>query len=449
MVQCVRWLALMGIVMTSPLAKAETRAVTLNLHGHHPMGAQPRYFEYRDGRIEKAPPDLFYFRLHEVTSGEARRQAKLAEILQEIDPDFVAMQEVVAGRPGGPLDCDTFHKVTDADVFGGNVALRLIQNEKLNGNYRAALVCRGNVGWVTGTDIFRDRRIVKVDQSQSGQASKTQVIWDFHEAPYPSGMVVEGFAIVHKVSWNSVRNERRVLQVGARRDGFVFQLAAFQNNDGRRVIIANLHAGHKVRHFEQAVAVRNDVELFRRELSWPASVPLLIMGDFNEPFTLPNGETNLLTLPWSLKRHPHFDWSVSGEPRFPGASDLKDSLEVLSRNNDYKPWANVPDASERIQYSISRLEEILHGPSEDCLSRSAGCAVQDYSQIALQEIFESCGAGCQAEEAGASQDVPGRIDFIFAPEQIPVLGFGLLGRDSWDTLDFVSDHPLIWARLAL
>src|SRR5262245_27209381 len=93
---------------------------TLNLHGYHPMGEAPRFFQSQGKRPEAARSDLHFFTSEEYERGNSRWLARLSSDLHRLAPDLILLQEVGAGSPEGRKDCDVFRN------DGSNTARRLL-----------------------------------------------------------------------------------------------------------------------------------------------------------------------------------------------------------------------------------------------------------------------------------------------------------------------------------
>jgi endonuclease/exonuclease/phosphatase family metal-dependent hydrolase len=416
------------------------------------MGQLLRQWEYRDGRREPAPSDLFYFNSVELEEGEALRQRELGKILGNLDLDFIAFQEVAAGLPGEEKSCAVFSLTERGDgsqAFGVNSVLRLAAQPRFS-NYSAALACRGNTGWRTSDGIFSQRRVLT--KPKAGSAASPRVVWDFDENPYPAGILVEGMAILHRRDWRLVTGEMRQLSVGPYHESFGYQVAAFERilsgGEAQRVIVANIHGGHKVRNFEQAAAVRMDLLDVLDGLGWPLVAPQVILGDINESLVRVRAQGGATTgrkvprwfaSPWEFARPGVFDLTLesSGEqrvqPRFP--VDLVAQIDADNLDAGYKPWAQVPDARGRAGHALELLRRF-----QDRLARAGGSGVlkEAVYEVELQQPGPSLHVGFE------------RIDHIFVPAVSVVTGGKVLGEDiSWSTLDFVSDHPLVWAEVQI
>src|SRR5437868_4235419 len=98
----------------------EVKVLTLNLHAYHPMGEQERLGESRDGNLRTIPSQMFYFRLDELARGNTRRLNYLAKDIERLSPDIIFFQEVNAGLPTTPRNCDIFYQLPSGDDAWGN-----------------------------------------------------------------------------------------------------------------------------------------------------------------------------------------------------------------------------------------------------------------------------------------------------------------------------------------
>lgn len=450
------------------------RLGTLNLHGYHPMMQPLRSFEYRDGRQEPAPSDLFYFSLRELEEGERVRQKALSQLLLELDLDIIAFQEVGAGLPGSSKTCDAFEAEGDSpDALGVNTLLRLKSRPELK-HYSVSLACRGNTGWRTSPGIFKDRRIVT--SAGAPNQGLTQVVWDFDSNPYPNGLIVEGLGLMFKREWRLALGQMRNLKVGPAQESFSYQVAALEkpiSQGVERLVLANIHGGHKVRNFEQAAAVRLDLVEVLDALGWPQATPRLVLGDINEG--LPrgsesrnqrNGQAHVsdgppdsegvrwYAAPWEFRRDGLFDLTPvphgRGGERVRLPADLVSRIEADNRDSSYKSWATVSDAKERVLYALRVLEQVYERtaqvaqePSENT-PPSGALPEQEPPGLVLFDALDS------VRSHVGKTPVHELIDHIFVPAGARVTRADSLGQDlSWKTLSFVSDHPLIWAEVTL
>jgi endonuclease/exonuclease/phosphatase family metal-dependent hydrolase len=451
--------ALLSPGMPGGVARAEDvlRVATLNLHGYHAMGQPLRWMEHRDGRLEQVSGNPFFFSIQELATGEATRQRELAQLVAELQPDIMAFQEVAAGLPGTQKTCETFQDAARPGAFGTNTVVRLAARPEL-ADYGVALACRGNIGWQTSPDIFWDRRIVVKDSS--GPNNGTRTVWDYGANPYPDGLLIEGLALVFRKDWTLVRNEMRQLVVGPNRETFAYQVVALDRGGrlgaSRRLLVANIHGGHKVRNFEQAVAVQRDLLTVLQEIQWPLESPRIILGDINEPLVRPS---QALDSERSAQGRESVRWfAAAWEGQFPGLFDLQPAasgtgqptrptnlVEILAEANDdasYKSWATVVDAANRIGFAWNELLEV---------HRALALVDPNEPKTLSWMLYEALDGlsrrpGAPSGRYGSAQ----RIDHIFIPKSASVLDGAVIGESiSWTTMSFVSDHPLVWAAVTL
>jgi hypothetical protein len=327
-----RVLASASLFLLSVETIAGPLVVNMNLHGHHPYFEGRRYFQDRSGRIEAAPAHLFYFSREELRRGVARRDAQLASDLRNLDADVVVMQEVVSGWGETQKSCSSFEQQ--------NSALSLAQAWGFEADLAPA--CRGNLGWFTGIDSFRDKRIVR--RGRGG----FEVVMDFDTNPYPAGLVVEGFAVMARAPWRLRENISWTIPAGP--DKFFFQsveLYSETDSDSWKLVV-NVHGTHKIAHFEAAVAVREWMQLYLREHPLRAQLSgVLISGDFNAKLS----EASMV--PWLVE-----------DPSKLNRAALAQSLKELNENTLYKPWASIWPVSwawSRIQNALDQLERVRGG----------------------------------------------------------------------------------------
>ena len=149
--------------MFSSSVVASIKFMTLNMHGFHPMDEAIRYIEKRDGSIKRSSSYLYYFTREELARGHEKRIDQLAHDISILSPDVLALQEVVAGPIDRKKNCSDFYKSYEGSpTILENTALQLEDhlNEKDN-SYISLLACRGNTGWQTNDETFRNKRIVK------------------------------------------------------------------------------------------------------------------------------------------------------------------------------------------------------------------------------------------------------------------------------------------------
>src|SRR5690606_14827557 len=118
--------------------------------------------------------------------------------------------------------------------------------------YAVEVACRGNVGWNTDPNTFKERRIVTMSGNQKA------VVHDFDSNPYPGGILVEGFGLLYKAPLTATDAKTIDVVINANGEHTKAQLVALEVDAATRawVLVVNVHGGHKIQHFEQAVAIR-------------------------------------------------------------------------------------------------------------------------------------------------------------------------------------------------
>jgi endonuclease/exonuclease/phosphatase family metal-dependent hydrolase len=436
------------------------KLLSLNLHGHHPMGEPDRWLEDRQGRIRRADTNLHFFTAEEMDRGGRRRLDRLGVDLSALAPDVICLQEVAAGCPWTELNEAIFLREYPRDWFEANSALRLLQrlNARLpeSSHYQAALGFRGNVGWMTSPGVFERDRIVVFEGSQA------RVVFDHDDNPYPKGVLVEGFAVLVRPPWRVVEHDSGNLMTGSRERFFV-QRVVVRKGDGPCVAIANMHLGHKLRHFEQALAVRRALaEMAERHAVGGQPARVVATGDFNatlyRPANAPDPRANLRrdpgpagrpvgppdgggepsTIPWEIQVPGQFDYR-------PGAGSMGELLERLWRLNDddrYKPWSGIRDAEDanrRIRAMAAALFEAQEQPSP--LTAGWREAV---------ETARKAGKTGPLLDLPWAEDVNARIDYIFVDARVGVERACMVyPENGWASTAGTSDHPAAYAELTL
>jgi endonuclease/exonuclease/phosphatase family metal-dependent hydrolase len=436
------------------------KLLSLNLHGHHPMGEPDRWLEDRSGRIRRADTNLHHFTTEELDRGSRRRLDHLAADLGRLAPDVLCLQEVAAGCPWTARDNEIFHRAFDQDWFEANSALRLAR--RLNADlpaaerYQVVLACRGNVGWITWPGIFDRERIVIFNDTRQ------KTIHDFHDNPYPGGILVEGFAVLVRPPWRVLEHQADNLPFGSRGERFFVQRLALQKGDGPTVVLANLHLGHKIRHFEQALAVRLVLaELAHRHLREGEPANVVVAGDFNATLYRPNntfdhrtarhrdigtagrpigpldgaGEPSMI--PWELHVEGQFDYR-------PGHGSKGELLETLWRLNEdhYKPSATLREPGEA-NLRIRSAADLLFD-----FQQAGDSPMTDRWRDALEQAGRHGRTGLPVDLPRAG-DLPGRIDHILIDRRCTVERACLVYPDNgWASTAGTSDHPAVYAELS-
>jgi endonuclease/exonuclease/phosphatase family metal-dependent hydrolase len=421
---------------------SDLKILSLNLHGYHPMAESPRLLQGRDLQLRPASPHLHFFRVDELDRGHAHQLRILTEDLSRLQPHVILLQEVGAGLPDSAKNCDEFHSDDGPDRLGKNSALRLRDrlNEK-NFGYVAALACRGNVGWQTFADTFRDERMMS--HGPSPGPSPPRVVFDFGENPYPTGFLVEGTAILVRSPWRILDSRAWHVPIPQTSEEFFFQTARIRHDgDPRWYLIANLHAGHKVRHFEQAVEVKAAIaRLIENHPDRANFGGVIVGGDFNARLYRPSGRFGeVSSIPWEVIKRGEFNFG----PATPDAvfEELKNQLWAVNVDAGYKPWASLgasASARSRVNRAVDNFMKLVRSP----LNR----------WVRLRELLDeanqqsACRPPAEPRLQGACQ-YPARIDFIFASPQLSVQNaFVLYTENDFQKVSGTTDHPGVWVEL--
>lgn len=424
-------------VTTKP-AGPRVSFLTLNLHGYHAMDEAPRFFEDESsGALTPAISSPFYFTLDELFRGNTKRLDALAADLRARLPDVIALQEVAAGAPDTSRDCAAFTADTPGDEPHTNTALRLARRLAKEG-YQAVLGCRGNVGWTTDPGTFASRRIVR---------KKGDVVFDFGESPYPDGILVEGFALLVRSPIEVLTHEVLDVPHGPKGERIKAQIAALRlpranasDEESPVIAVVNVHGGHKLAHFEQAVALRAAVSAWMTSEK-VATGRVVFLGDFNARLHRPNEKGVLeeaASAPWEIKVEGQFDYV---DPEDGAASQkLADALLALNASS-YKSFATLPEpeAKTRIDAAIAQLRS---------WQRS-----EKTTPVLHEALFTSSGRGaCKPPTDGhGACSVDARIDHVFFGGSFEVAESYALytHHDDHRLAGTFTDHPGIAAVLAL
>jgi hypothetical protein len=328
--------------------QASLKIYDLNTHGYHPMNEAPRYFQDHSGKTTKAKAHLFYFDLAELERGLEETLQKQARDIQTLQPDIIVLQEVASGHPQWQKSCQQF-ETDSGDQFGTNTAYRLAHKLRSQGvMYFAHVSCRGNTGWITNHETFKDKRIVKKVNGQ------TRIVFDYHENPYPDGLLTEGFAVLLKDSVKFIEQMHWKIEYNDLGHNLHAQAVKFKKNN-LWYLVLNIHAGHKVAHFEQAVALRQQVATYlssRKDLDRFGGV--IYVGDFNAKLYRPkSAQHEPSMIAWQAKVAGQYDYTQLGTVR--DSNELYHLLWNLNWSNNYKPWATIRNKDEahwRIETAI-------------------------------------------------------------------------------------------------
>jgi endonuclease/exonuclease/phosphatase family metal-dependent hydrolase len=413
----------------APLGKTLT-FMTLNLHGYHAMNEKPRYFEDRAGAVTEAASSPFYFTRAELDRGNAARLDALANDLTTRLPDVIALQEVGAGSPDVARDCATFDNAPLADSPSANTARRLAARLSAQG-YSVEVACRGNVGWNTDASTFKDRRIVTLS------GSVKTVVHEFDSNPYPGGILVEGFGLLYRAPLKATDATTLDVVINSNGEHTKAQLVALES-EGKSIVVVNVHGGHKVQHFEQAVAIRKAVSDYLVKKPGPHRV--VFLGDFNSRLHRPNNPVFLdepSIVPWEIE--------VKGEYSYRDASStssftaLRDKMRALNAST-YKSFATLPEgeANARIDAAIGKLRSWIETKPEP---------------LVFTEALSSAAAGaCKPPKTGfGACETDARIDHLFFAGGLSLVESHALYVNADDHLlsGTYSDHPAVSATLGL
>ncbi len=422
--------------------RAPLRVLSLNLHGYHPMGEAQRLLDKADGAPVETSSHLHFFRMSEIARGHTRQLDFLARTLHELTPDIVLLQEVGAGLPTGAKDCTEFSRRYPDDRLGKNSVLRLLDRLDHRGlGYSGHLACRGNIGWISNADTFRDARIVR---RQSDSERRFEVVYDFGENPFPKGMIVEGTAILVRAPWKILDGKTWSLSLPAGQT-FFFESIRIQNpqqNSPKWYLVVNIHAGHKVILFEQAVATRKALGEFIDQHPERASFGgVLVGGDLNGGLFRPSQKTGeVAMIPWEIKIPGEFDFGPTAPPqRF---LRLARDLWALNLNPNYKPWATIgsgPEARGRVLSDVKEFDVFTKSQTAQVFAlRETLFEAQTAKRcpIRLPSHYESV---CETKD---------RIDHLMASPTFRVRrGAVIFSNNSYVSPKGSSDHPGILLEL--
>lgn len=428
------------------------RVLTLNLHGYHPMGEAPRWWRGTDGSLERATDHPFFFRADELARGNRRRLDALAAHLAALRPDLVFLQEVAADSADR-----FFEPPRPEDDPGANTALRLAARRP---GYQAALVLRGNRGWITGPETFTRDLVIR-------RGDEVETLFRAGDSPWPNGMLVEGFALLTREPWTVIENLRWDLPYNRRGDRAVCQAVALQHGgSGRQVLAVNLHAGHKLAHLEQSLVIRLTLTDLARDRGLSLDTPVIIAGDFNSMLYRPASprpaerfvgagqaasqavEAYIASegLDGTEPSAAFWEAAVSGQFDLREPDDLERLHDHARRDNldpSRKPWASVDATAFETRWT----DLMTNWHTLASHHRDGGCSPVLVS--ALDNRDEQGLPGVDDPSLQAAPDLPYRIDHILHAPCLRCRGAAALFTGAWaQSLETVSDHPAICADLA-
>lgn len=421
----------------------DLKILTFNLHGYHPMGERLRYLQDRSGNVTLASSFLTYFTPAEIHRGQARQLSRLTDHIERLQPDVIFLQEVGAGLPNSKKDCAEYYADIKSDVFGKNSALRLRDRLRARGYaVDSAIGCRGNIGWVTNADTFRQQRILR--PATRARSTALEVVYDFDSNPFPNGFIVEGTAILVRSPWRILESKEWRLPISQSGETFFMQLARIQREPRSPwFLLVNLHGTHKVRHFESSVAVRQAIARFiaaHPERSRYGGT--VLGGDMNARLYRPTeGRGEVDTIPWEGSHSGEFDYDANTPDG--DFARLHEKLWQLNVDPNYKPRASLGDSQEarlRVAQAITKFVEFTKDPLAKL--------------VRLREAYsEAVQAGqCNPKsyrEMDASCEKIGLIDLLYASSEFSTRRAALLfSRDNWTSLDGPSDHPGVFLEVS-
>lgn len=373
---------------------AELKVLSLNLHGLHPMGEERRIRMNEDGTEALVWSNLFYFTADELNRGLERRQQRLARDLSELRADIIFLQEI-AGEKG----CERYYQQ--------NTGLDL--SRRLTG-YLHHPGCRGNIGWWTDSNTFSKFKI-RTEHSQ-------KIIFAPGDNPYPSGLITEGLSILTSPKVIVLDHQNKMIRINQKNETFFFQFIKFSTQEKKDQwwVAVNIHGGHKVQNFEQAVALRHFLTSYVNNAQDAKSFAgFIIGGDFNA---------------YSVKEEVSLT-PFSFDYRWQTPDLLKNDLMRLNFSN-YKPSNTIanPEAQQRVNDSVNGLFDWF------ALNRNS----QDQS---LKEVLFN--SPCIKTHPKFSPFClwKEKIDHIYVSPGIQVRNHtGIYQQNNWTNLqDTLSDHP--------
>jgi hypothetical protein len=424
------WIAILLFLLIFNLFATEFKVATFNLHGLHPTNQGQRYFQDASGKLSLAPSNLFYFTPKELINGSILRNKYIARWILDQRVDLVFLQEVVSGSVSGKKDCSSFKDGKYPQQFE-NQSQAIA---KKTGSFVSYLACRGNRGWVTDKNTFNRGKIVKLVKGSP------QTVFNIGDNPYPGGLVVEGMAfVVNPKKISVVSNKSMDISYNKYGDKLFFQLLKFKIKGSHKFFYAaNVHQGHKVSGFEQALALRVYLEkLVSTDRVNKNFGGVVIAGDFNARlYHSPVSKISEVTLiPILLKNHADYSFLLDGF--------FQKKLEKLEKelwnlnNSSYKRWATIFSAKEAKNRIIS--------------------AVSNFKKFQLQfgaSIFkfkEALEVSRRASKCGSQCNRKNRIDFVFyAGELSPSSSHVFFNHHDWAQVSGTySDHPAIVSTFSL
>lgn len=382
--------------------------MTLNLHGLHPMNEERRILRLKNGQSNIIWSNLNYFSPDELKRGHGTRQIQLSKDIKIARPDIIFLQEVGGAFEHSNKDCDQFYFSNSAKDL----------NNRLNG-YNLYPACRGNIGWWTNPSTFNEFQIIRED-SQS-------LVYQNGDNPYPDGLIIEGQAFLTGHRINVYEHFQKLIEINSKKEKFFFHGIKFglkNEKRGRWWVAINIHGGHKIQHFEQAISTRIFITEYLSKQDMKGFGGIISAGDFNA-FT-PIKEVS--STPWSYAH------------RWQTREQFKKELLELNRS-PRKPFATLTEeeAQWRADASIEKLFQwfsLKRHPFDGSLKE-----VSDKG-VCLLEKRSPLNPTCHWKD---------KIDHIFVSENINIKSYsGIYRQNNWtDLKKTISDHPGVICTLEL
>lgn len=396
------------LLFTTSIWAKELSVLTLNLHGYHPMGEERRVLHKNSGGPELSWSHLHYFNQTELTRGLEKRQKILASHLANAKADIIFLQEIGGGVLHQKKTCSDFRASNTAEDLRSRL-----------GGYRSWIGCRGNLGWWTDARTFESFSVYTENTQQ--------LVMSRGQNPYPFALMMEGLAILTSPSVEVLGQREEALSINSSGERFFLQLLKFRVRAQRGSgwwIAVNIHGGHKVQNFEQAVSARRFLSQYiNSQTDREKFAGFIVAGDFNA--LLPQSEVS--TVPWSF----FHAWQTP--------EGLTSDLLRLN-SSGHKPFATLPQeqALPRIKESVQKFFEWFSWARQP----------QDGS---LNEV--TLNSNCVLLHAPMNPycGMKDKIDHIFVSNEIRITRHSAVYRqNNWIDLETTtSDHPGLVVQLVL
>jgi hypothetical protein len=390
------------------------KIATLNMHGYHPMDMPERFIEDSAGKLRQAISFPFYFEPSELRQGNANRLEKLGATLAGAEPDFVLLQELAFHDLGKPAIKNETASVENSDL-----------NPLINALSKGGKAYEGRVA--SAVKVLHPKPVDPSERIIKMSNGKPEIVYEYGAEPYATGVFSYGLGILVSKDWTI--DENLTAQVETNRYGHeaAAQLVVVRKKDSLKWhLLVNFHGGHKLEHFEQAIAIKEFIERFisrhPNKLNYSGA---FVAGDMNARKYRPTqGHGEFSTMPWEVFVPGEFDFR---EDTRQNREKMKKLLTDLNRDNEYKPWANVEtNANQRITDAINRYF-LLIKQSESLRSHF------------LNEI---------ADPVLEPHRVDERVDLVFSDYRLRRSSSKIIGeKTNYHRLDHLSDHPLVIAAV--